>query len=74
MHAGGYEECDFVGGLYDGNDNIADIYVHHLAMPPVPLKAIIRRIARLENMIEEGVGIDVKCSEPKMYPCPFFYL
>ncbi len=73
MHAGEYEECDFVGGLFDGT-KIIDIYTHHLTMPPVPLKAIIRRIARLENMIEEGVGIDVKCSEPKMYPCPFFYL
>jgi len=76
MHGMGLETCHFVGGRYDKNKNtITEVFHHVLQAPPIPLKAIIKRVAHLERLINESVGVeDVKCSEPKQYPCPFYYL
>lgn len=73
MHALELEECEFTGGLFkDGK--IVDVYTHHLAMPPIPLLAIQKRVAKLEALINRGdQPADVKCTVT-MFPCPMFYL
>lgn len=75
MHAFELEEAHFVGGLYDkAKDKIEDIYVHTYNSPPINQKAIIKRIAYLESLINKGTRTpDVKCNV-RMFPCPFFYL
>lgn len=68
--------CYFTGGLYNPDKQIIeDIYTHHLTEPPVPLKAIKLRIAKLEGLINDDVSVmDVKCPVPPTYPCPMYYL
>jgi hypothetical protein len=75
MHAFELETAKFVGGLYDkAKDEIVDIYVHEVSNPPIPQKAIIKRIAYLESLVNKGTRTDgVKCNV-RMFPCPFFYL
>lgn len=75
MYAFELEQAKFVGGLYDkAKDKITDIYVHTYDMPPIPQKAIIKRIAYLEALVNKGTRTgDVKCNV-RMFPCPFFYL
>ena len=74
MHALELEECVVVGGLFkDGG--IVNIEVKQLSMPPIPLKAIQKRVAKLEHMVNSGKGVDeVPCADPRQYPCPFHYL
>lgn len=62
--------CEFVGGhLVDG----AIVETSHtlLAIPPIPLKAIRLRLARLERMINEGLAPDEVACTPQ-YPCGFW--
>lgn len=69
----GYEvECDFVAGhLVD--DEIIEVEGKHLLSPPLPLKAIIKKIARVERLIDEGFDpMEVDCI--KSYPCGFWKL
>lgn len=68
--------CEFIGGLYDPDkETIIDITGHHLTDPPVPLKAIKLRIAKLESLIEDDLSVmDVSCKTPPDYPCPMYYL
>lgn len=73
MHGLGVDECEFVGGLYDG-EHIIDIEVKHLAMPPIPLIAIQKRVAKLEGIINSGKVPDQVPCTVRMYPCPMFYL
>lgn len=75
MHAGGYEEAEVVGGMYDKDEKaIKDLYVHSITQPPIPWKDIVKRIARLEAMVNSGKRVDdVKCNV-RQFPCPFFYL
>jgi len=90
MHALDLDECDFTGGhlmkvLDDNGDPVPDaegeptwemteILVKHIAVPPIPLKAIRNRIYEVERQIAAGMdATEVECSK-KMYPCPFFKL
>jgi hypothetical protein len=90
MHAAiqqGFQDVNmvFVGGEYipevlddDGNvterERINSVHPFMLSTPPIPLKAIRKRIARWENMIDDGLDVtDLReqC-KPSMYPCPMF--
>lgn len=85
MHAGGYETCEFVGGQYIPEEtdettgivtpaHIESVEGKVLLSPPVPLLAIKKRVAKLEEMINSGQQPqDVPCNT-KMYPCPVYYL
>jgi hypothetical protein len=77
MHGGRYDACEFVGGHWDG-EQISEIYHHHITMPPIPMKAIRLKIARIERMIAEGWSPtdqheDIRCNETT-YPCPYWKL
>lgn len=77
MHALGVGNCEFVGGHWDG-EKISEIDVKHLANPPIPMKAIRLKIARIERMIAEGLDPtdnipDIHCNETT-YPCPYWKL
>lgn len=69
-------EAFFTGGLYDPDkETILEIYTHIYPDPPVPLKAIKMRIAKLESLIEDDLSVmEVKCKVPADYPCPMYYL
>lgn len=85
-HALNIQEGHFVGGHYvpqldrsgnpiPGKGKITEIEQKVLLAPPIPLLAIKKRIARLEALINDSTNVmDVKCIQPLMYPCPFFYL
>lgn len=74
MHGLGVDECEFTGGLYKDGE-IIDVYTHHLASPPIPLKGLVKRVAKLESLFNDGaLPHDVACIKPAMYPCPVFYL
>jgi len=75
MHAMEVGEAVMVGGLYSpSKDQIEDLYVHTLANPPIPMKAIVKRIAYLESLVNGGKRVDdVKCNV-RQFPCPFYYL
>lgn len=75
MFAGDYEWCSFTGGKYNmETGEIDEVFTHHLASPPVPKLAILKRISHLEKIIDEGLQPqDVPCNV-KQYPCPVFYL
>lgn len=75
MHGLELDEAVVVGGLYNKDkDTIDDLYVHSLTEPPIPWKAIVKRIAYLEALVNKGNGVDdVKCNV-RQFPCPFFYL
>lgn len=73
MHAIGAEECEFVGGKYvDGK--IEEVYCHRLLMPPIPLLAIKKRVAKLEGLINSGALVSNVGCQVQMYPCPMYYL
>ena len=65
----------FIGGHYDKeNGEITEIDVFEYPDPPIPLKAIRKRIARWENMIADGLDVtDLSdpCTSP-MFPCAMF--
>jgi hypothetical protein len=67
-------ELWFVGGAYDPEtESITEVHRFVHTMPPVPLKEIRKRIARWENMIEEGLDlVDLDACSHRMFPCPMF--
>lgn len=68
---GGY----FVGGLYDPDaDDIIDVHTHPYHSPPVNMLGLRKRIAYLEDLIQNKHAMDVKCPTTPDYPCPFYYL
>jgi hypothetical protein len=73
MHALELDDAVMVGGLLKkGEDRISDIHVHHLTNPPLPLKAIVKRVRELERILGAGLGaMEVKC-HGRDYPCPFW--
>lgn len=53
---------------------IGELHTTRLTAPPIPLKAIRKRVVHLERLIAEGrAPLDVECSR-HMYPCPYFAL
>lgn len=76
MHGGGYDLCQFVGGKYNPDtDSIDEVEAHAITNPPIPMKAIRTKIARVERMINQGydpMDDGVECT--LTYPCGYFYL
>lgn len=67
--------CLFVGGHWSGDegDPVSEVEWHELADPPLPLKAIRKRIARWENMIADGLDVtDLSSCSTRMFPCAMF--
>lgn len=69
--------CEFIGGRLDktlaDDDKITDLERFTYYNPPLPMKAIIRKIAGIELLIEEGMDpSEVACTN--LYPCGFFKL
>lgn len=75
---------EMVGALWgkrDGEgddvpDHVIDTTCHMIDMPPIPMKAINKKIARIEGLIADGYmpqDVDVVCAEDS-YPCPYWYL
>lgn len=73
---------EFVGGHYhlmSGSDETDDavreivkVEPRFVANPPIPLKAIRQKIARVERLINTGFDArEVPCNV-NMYPCPFY--
>lgn len=62
--------CEFVGGHWDG-DKISEVDGKLLIDPPIPLKGILLRVAKLERMIHDQLDVnDVPCRV--MWPCGFW--
>lgn len=78
LRADGYTvECEFIGGRLDktlkDEDKITDLERFLYPDPPLPLKAIIKKIAGIELLIEQGYDpSEVPCTN--LYPCGFFKL
>lgn len=64
--------CQFIGGhMVDGE--IVEVECKLLLEPPIPLKAIVKKLAKVERMIRDGLDpSEVPCSGG--FPCPFWYL
>jgi hypothetical protein len=65
----------FTGGHWSDNENdpVSEIKSWLLVDPPIPLKAIRKRIARWENMIDQGLDVtDLTECTTRMYPCAMF--
>lgn len=76
MHAlrqQGYEtSCEFIGGKVD-NGHLVDLERFHYLAPPLPMRAIIKKIAGIELLIEQGYDpSEVPCTN--QYPCGFYPL
>lgn len=76
MHAlaqqGCQVSCEFIGGKVDTGE-LVDLERFMYVDPPLPMKAIIRKIAGIELLIEEGSDpSEVACTN--LYPCGFFKL
>jgi hypothetical protein len=74
MHATG-RELEFVGGKFtvddDGNGAVREVHPHHLIDPPLPLKALRLKVAKIERLMDQPVKAeDVECTS--QYPCPFY--
>jgi hypothetical protein len=64
--------CQFVGGHFDG-ERIIEVEHKLLLDPPIPRVAIIKKLARVERLIAEGLVPDeVPCQ--LSYPCGWWYL
>lgn len=74
MHALKVETCAFVGGLWDvEKQEVTETFTHWLQQPPLPFKAIVKRVRELERVIGAGFApSEVKCRGD--YPCPYFHL
>lgn len=67
------ERMLFTGGHWDG-EKVIEIDVKTHTDPPLPRTALLKRIARWERMIGEGLDV-ADLHEPcanTMYPCPMF--
>lgn len=74
MHALGIEDCALVGGRLDEIGEITEVEVKWLTAPPLPLKAIVKRVRELERIIGAGFSAtEVRCEEAD-YPCPYYHL
>lgn len=76
MHACPGYDMELVGGLLGADEwgelRIDDTHVVRLEEPPLPLKAIIKRVVMLEGLIDSGWDArEVKCDK-SMYPCPYW--
>lgn len=75
MHAikaveGDYPLVEMVAGRWE-DDTVQEISVHFIDNPPIPLKAIKKKIARIERLLAEGydpTDPEVVCTE-NQYPC-----
>jgi hypothetical protein len=74
MHALKLDAVELVGGLYDPDkDKIIDVHCATVNNPPIPLKAFRTKLAKVENLIEQGWDpSEVDCTNS--YPCPWYYL
>lgn len=73
MHALDLDDCYMIGGHLDKNGELVEVVSKTLSMPPLPLKAIVKRVREIERMI--GIGLaakEVKCTGD--YPCPYYML
>lgn len=76
MHAlkqdGNTAVCEFIGGKVDKGE-LVDLERFVYQDPPLPLKAIIKKIAGIELLIEQGYDpSEVTCTN--QYPCGFYKL
>lgn len=75
MHAikeaeGDYPLVEMVAGRWE-DDTVQEISVHYIDNPPIPLKAIKKKIARIERLLAEGydpTDPEVVCTE-NQFPC-----
>lgn len=70
MHAGEFDECEFVGGhVVDGE--LTEVHCQYLVDPPFSFNAIRKRVMRWEKLIAAGMDVqDVDCRGD--YPCAYF--
>ena len=71
---GDYPEVTMLGGRWS-EGQVVELAPHYLANPPIPLRAIKKKIARIERLVDEGyMPLDdgVQCNAS--WPCPYFYL
>jgi hypothetical protein len=64
--------CEFIGGHFDG-ETITEVSHTLLVDPPIPLKAIIKKLARIERMVNEGLDPSEVPCQPK-FPCGYWFL
>lgn len=66
--------CEFVGGqLSEAGGVLLHVEPKILHTPPIPLKAIIKKVGKVEALIDEGYDpSEVPCT--KQYPCGFWKL
>lgn len=63
----------FVGGHWDGEGGISEIGMFTHMDPPIPFKDIRKRVARWENLIEQGLDVtDLESCSTRMFPCAMF--
>lgn len=80
MHAikateGEYPLVEMVAGRWE-DDTVQEVSVHYIDNPPIPLRGIKKKIARIERLLAEGYDAtdpEVVCTE-NQYPCGFFRL
>lgn len=73
--AGDYPTLYFTGGHWSGDegDPVSEIHTFTHHDPPIPLKAIRKRIARWENMIADGIDVtDLDSCSSRQFPCAMF--
>lgn len=68
---------EMIGGRWDDETRqVVELCPQFLDMPPIPLKAIKKKLARIERLLSEGydpTDPDVVCTE-SMYPCGYWKL
>ena len=67
--------CECVGGRYDHEaDRLVEVYGHRLIDPPIAMRAIRAKVARLENMIAQGFDPREGVCAADQFPCRWWYL
>lgn len=70
-----YPLVEMIGGHWQ-DDHVTEIVTRFIDNPPIPLKAIKKKVARIERLLAEGydpTDAEVVCTE-NQYPCPFWKL
>lgn len=71
MYALEAEEFALVAGCLDG-EKIVEVHTELVTNPPIPLRAIKAKIAKVEALIATE-DVTVACG-PRQYPCQYYYL